>query len=264
MIKRGLKRVVALLPASLRHRIRKRYSRFALARETEPPEFSVLRHFIDDECIVVDAGANVGLYTRFLSQHGRQSEVWSVEPIPTTFDLLRSNVQALGMRNVRLIPHALSDRSQSVVMEIPETAGEPVHYLARIKYSDATKPPLRDHVVVETRTLDSLVDGDRRRVCLIKCDVEMHELEMLTGAMAVLRRDHPAIYAEIQPDFRTKRSQRDDIIRLLAPEGYSPYWYDGGVLRRWTPRTGDVLDLFFLTAGHLRRVGQRGVAAIES
>ena len=227
--------------------------------EAEPREFAVLRYLIRDGCLAIDAGANRGVYTKYLSRYGPRSKVLSIEPIPTTFKLLQSNIHALRLPNVRAMQYALSDISKTVVMEIPEAAnGLPNYYLARVKYSGANEPPLRSHFTVEARTLDELVAIDGHRVCLIKSDVEMHELEMLRGATAVLRRDHPAIYAEIQPDFATKRSQHQEIVDLLTSEGYSPFWYSGSQLARWTPGT-NAIDLFFLTDNHVRELMQNGV-----
>jgi FkbM family methyltransferase len=214
--------------------------------------------------VVVDAGANVGLFAKCFSQYGPQSDVLSFEPIPTTFALLKSNVAALGLHNVRLMPWALSDRAQTVVMEIPEDPqGNSLHALARIKYSDPSKPPLQSHYTIEARTLDDVLANESRRVCLIKCDVEMHELEMLQGARERVRRDHPALYIEIQPDFPTKKSQLPAIIELLTPEGYAPFYYAHDKLVAWTP--GAVaLDIFFFTEEHLRRLVTHGITVVPA
>lgn len=258
------KRVITLLPHSWNRVIRRYHSQYSIRREPEPMEFAILRHLIREGCLIIDAGANLGVYTKYLSRYGPRCEVLSVEPIPTTFELLRANVRVLGLRNVRMLQCALSDRSQSVVMEIPEAAyGGPNHYLARIKYSDPSQPPLRTHFTVQTQTLDGILAGEQRRACLIKADVEMHELELIRGALAVLRRDHPAIYAEIQPDFPTKRTQREEIMRVLASEGYSPFWQDAEQLVRWTPQASAPLDLFFLTDDHVRELSLKGIRVVN-
>ncbi|MCI0682532.1 MAG: FkbM family methyltransferase [Gemmataceae bacterium] len=240
------------------------HSRYALRREPAPPEFVVLRHFIEPGCLVVDAGANIGLFAKFFSHYGPQTEVLCIEPIPTTFALLKNNVAALGLHNVRLVSCALSDHGHTVVMEIPEDpSGNALHALARVKYSDPSKPPLRSHFTVEARTLDDVLANETRRVCLVKCDVEMHELETIRGARELLRRDHPALYIEIQPDFPTKKSQLPAIIELLTPEGYSPFYFVNNQLVAWTAGATP-LDIFFLTDEHLRRLAPHGIAVVSA
>lgn len=260
----SIKQLVNWLPFSWGQAIWKYYSIYSIRREAEPREFAVLRHLVRDDYLVVDVGANRGVYTRFFAEYGPKSHVLSIEPIPMTFELLRANIEALGLRNVRALQCALSDSSKSVIMEIPQAAhGLPNYYLARIKYSDASVTPVGTHFPVQAYTLDDLLAEDPVRVCLIKADVEMHELEMLRGAQVVLHRDHPAIYVEIQPDFVSKQSQRKEIIDLLAIEGYSPYWLNAERLMLWTPRAHPALDLFFLTSDHVRELSKQGIVIAE-
>jgi FkbM family methyltransferase len=254
-VKNALRPFVRVLPSAVRHRVRKAYSRYNLRREEPPPEFAIIRQLITDCDVVVDAGANLGLYTVFLARHAPNALVLSIEPTPSTFDILASNVAGLGLRNVRPLRLALSDREHEVTMEVPEDAhGEPVHYLARIKFTEQGKRPRSRHVVAAV-TLDSLLPGHAGRVGFIKYDVEMHELESITGSLGIIGRDRPAIYAEIQPDLKYKRSQLHDIVALLRPFGYEPFWYDGKTLRGWAEE-GRPLDYFFLTADHHRRLAE--------
>jgi FkbM family methyltransferase len=255
----GVKRMVEVLPSNWKSGLRKLFYRYSIRREAEPAEFKVIRHLLANGDRIVDAGANLGIYTMFLARYaGDRSDIVSIEPIPTTFDILQSNVLSLKLRNVRLVQCALSNQRRRVVMEVPEDdRKEPVHYLARIQFSERTRP-VSSTFSVEARTLDDLIGREPKRVCLIKYDVEMHELESITGSLALIRRDQPAIYVEIQPDFTHKRSQRDEIIALLEREGYQPFWYHGGVVRQWTPDAA-VLDFFFLTPSHCRRLVNAGV-----
>jgi FkbM family methyltransferase len=262
-IKLALQRCVSLLPGRLQHQIRKAYARYTLARESEPQDFGVLRHLIEEGYAVVDAGANYGIYTKVFSECG-SSQVISIEPIPSTFDILRANVNALGLRNVRLFQCALSDRSGTVTMEMPEDQrGRGIHYLARIKYSDASCPPAGSSYSVPARTLDEIVAETGLKISLIKCDVEMHELEVLSGARTLLRLDAPAIYVEIQPDFKTKKSQRPEILNLLGAQGYVPHVCHNWRVVRWTCDDVNALDLLFLTRRHCERLVQCGVAVSE-
>ena len=254
-----IKRFVRRLPPGWQHRLSLAYYRYSIRREPEPAEFAVIRPLLDGGATIVDAGANIGIYSMFLARcAGPNAEVVSIEPIPATYDILRSNLASLKIRNVRTLRCALSDQHRRVVMEVPtDKHGREAHYLARIKFTDQGKPVRSTHEV-EAHPLDDLLCGNDHRVCFIKYDVEMHELEAITGSLEIIRRDHPAIYVEIQPDLRYKRSQRDEIIALLGREGYLPYWYDGDAL--WAFEAGQrVLDYFFLTSVHCRPLADAGV-----
>jgi FkbM family methyltransferase len=254
-----IKAAVGFLPPAYQHRIRKSYHRYRLRGERAPVEFDVIRPLVADAEWVVDAGANVGLYTAFLARLSRPGcRVLSIEPIECTFDILRSNITSLGLKNVQAVRCALSDASRTVLMEVPEDGdGRPVYYLARIKFSDAGKRPSSSYDI-DARTLDDLVG--EKPVAFIKYDVEMHELESIRGSLRVIDRDRPAIYVEIQPDLRYKKSQRDEIVALLRPRGYEPFVYDAGVLR--SPGAG-AFEFFFLTTAHLQSLADAGVPAIK-
>lgn len=257
-----IKHIVRLLPTGWQHRLSLLYYSYSIRRELEPVEFAVIRPLLDGGATIVDAGANIGVYSAFLAKYaGPDAEVISIEPIPSTYDILRSNLASLKIRNVRTLHCAISDHHRLVVMEVPtDKHGREAHYLARIKFTDQGKPVPSTHEV-EARPLDDVLENYGRRVCFIKYDVEMHELEAITGSLNVIRRDHPAIYVEIQPDLRYKRSQRDDIMALLGHEGYLPYWYDGDVLRAF--ESGErVLDYFFLTSFHCLWLTNAGVRVI--
>src|SRR5262245_7043782 len=151
---------------------------------------------------ILDADANIGIYSLFLSRHaGPDAKVVSIEPIPTIYAILQSNLASLKTHNVHTLRCALSDQHRRMVLEVSSDEHScEVYYLARIKFSDQGQPVSSSHEV-EAHPLDDVLPGDGRRVCFIKYDVEMHELEAITGSLGIIRRDHPAIYAEIQPDF---------------------------------------------------------------
>lgn len=65
--------------------------------------------------VAIDVGANVGIFTRYLSRHF--GAVTSVEPVPYLADRLRSSAPA----NCRVVGKALGDREGEVTLRIPQT-----------------------------------------------------------------------------------------------------------------------------------------------
>jgi natural product biosynthesis luciferase-like monooxygenase protein/FkbM family methyltransferase len=70
-----------------------------------------LRHGIrlEDEACIFDVGANIGLFSLFANQTCRDPRIYAFEPMPATFDVLRTNV-ALYDLNVTLFNHGIADR----------------------------------------------------------------------------------------------------------------------------------------------------------
>jgi FkbM family methyltransferase len=207
------------------------------ATPDEEPDLHVAKHLVGPGCTAVDIGANIGLYTRFLSDWvGSTGSVWSIEPNPETYAYLTHSIRRLGLSNVRSLQVACSDRDGPVTLEIPHwpDGGENL-YEARL--TTAPGPSLRS-LAVEARRLDSLLP-DARPVFL-KCDVEGHELECLRGARALLARCHPALLIEVSGDA---------IFEATAELGYRSWWRDGRVLRQGRPPRRWA-NVFFLTDAH--------------
>jgi len=192
-----------ILPnTALRVLKRRRYLR--LLRDAGPevePNLRVVRHLVRPGALAIDIGANIGLYTRWLSEWvGPEGQVVSIEPIPETHRYLIHNIDRLRLTNVVPLQCAISSSNGRVTMEIPRyEAGGENFYRARIIQEPSSNEALT-RVSVNTRTLDTIVEECGRMPGFVKCDVEGHELECLRGARAVLDHGKPAWLIEIADD----------------------------------------------------------------
>jgi FkbM family methyltransferase len=151
-----------------------------------------LHRFVSPGMIVVDGGANCGIYTVVAAKLvGPSGVIFSFEPGREAFSTLETNVQLNGLANVRPCQTALSDRlGTAVLYHHPEgpnsfSLGPP----------DAGKPTFEevalcslDHIMPE-----ELVPG----IGLIKLDVEGAEELVLRGARSILARSHPTVIFEM-------------------------------------------------------------------
>jgi FkbM family methyltransferase len=222
------------------------------AREDDHVDLRFLKRVVGRGDCVVDAGANIGLYTKFLSVLvGPEGLVYSVEPVPETYDVLVSNVRRLGLANVRPLHCALSDTDGELEMEVPRWphGGENL-YEARVAASP-TAPGLR-RVRVASRRLDSLLD---RPVTFVKCDVEGHELPCLAGAAGTVRRWRPVWLLEVWGDPDVSGSRASQVFRAMEGLGYGAHCYDGRRLEpRARGRTSD--NYWFLTSDRVGRLAE--------
>jgi FkbM family methyltransferase len=243
------------LPGPARRAARRAYYARLLraAREEDQADLPFLKRVVGRGDCVVDAGASIGIYTKFLSALvGPEGLVYSVEPVPETFDVLVSNVRHLGLANVRPLCYALSDSDGEVEMEVPRWRhGGENFYEARVAPASGGSGLRR--LRVASRRLDSLLA--ERPLAFVKCDVEGHELACLKGAARTVERWRPVWLLEVWGDPDAAGSLAGQVFAAMEGLGYTAHCYDGRRLeRRARGRTSD--NYWFLTADHLRRLGE--------
>jgi len=223
------------------------------AKVDEEPERLILRALVGPGDLVLDVGANVGVYTRFLSEWvGPTGRVIAIEPVPSTHTILRHVVRRLKLSNVETVQCAASDAAGTVEMVVPPfRTGLPNYYQARVTGSGNVAVTRSFHVNVAT--VDSLAMG-RGAVAVVKCDVEGHELRCFRGARDLVRRSRPAWLIEISGDPDERGSDAEELLRSARDEGYRVYRQVGAHLRLRVP--GDrTMNYFFLTDRHVQALG---------
>lgn len=159
---------------------------------------------------VVDVGASVGLFTTRLAELvGSEGSVDAFEPNPRAFARLEEIAAAAG----NVVPHgiALSDRAGIAELHIPIRSGTPLDGLGRIGPGDE---PHVERIAVTTARLDDF----ELSPAFVKCDVEGHELAVLHGAAATLRRSRPILLVEIE--HRHAGERMEETFAYLAGLGY--------------------------------------------
>ena len=251
--------VLRALPDRLLFEIKKmHYLRHV--RAFSVPETRVMRALVKPGDQVLDIGANVGWFSKVLSELvGPSGRVYSIEPVPLTFELLNFCVRKLELRNVETINCAMSDRTGSATMEVPVYSwGGENFYEAEIVEDGGGESQLR-RFTVRVDTVDSLSERMPAAITFMKVDVEGHEVAVLRGGQRVLSQARPALLLEMGGNPEDERSVGRQLMMHLEDCGYLHYWFDGERLRRW--RTGDpLMNHFFLTARHVERVTESGLS----
>ena len=146
-------------------------------------ERELLRQVLFPGAVVVDAGANIGIYSQFLSRHvGATGVVHSFEPSPENFERLRSATRRLS--NVRLSQSAVGEHSGNSELYLSDKLN--VDHRAYMAGGDS-----RRTIPIEMVALDDYFKPGER-VDLIKMDIQGYELHALQGANRVLA-DNPDI-----------------------------------------------------------------------
>lgn len=154
----------------------------AFKAHADRAERKLLRSILSAGAVVVDAGANIGVYSRFLSRTiGPTGVVHSFEPSPANFRRLQSATRNLA--NVRLSQAALGESSGKSKLYVSDK-------LNVDHRTYATEGDSRCAVPIDIVALDDYFKPGQR-VDLIKMDIQGYELHALRGTNRVLV-DNPA------------------------------------------------------------------------
>jgi methyltransferase, FkbM family len=146
-------------------------------------ERKLLRTILSPGDVAVDAGANIGIYTRFLSLCvGPTGCVHSFEPSPENFRRLQAATRKLP--NVRLSQAAVGECSRRSRLYISDKLN--VDHRAYVPEGES-----RHTVPIEMIAIDDYFKPGER-VDLIKMDIQGYELHALRGANRILA-DNPGI-----------------------------------------------------------------------
>lgn len=140
---------------------------------------------------VLDIGANIGCTAILFGQ--RAERVYAVEASPSTFDLLRRNIERVGMGHIEPVNCAMGAEAGQAVLSfsVDNRSGGVV--------SDQANPAA-GHVAetVAVETADALVQARGiSRVDFIKLDVEGFEAKVLQGAQDLLQQHQPITLLEL-------------------------------------------------------------------
>jgi len=193
-----------------------------------------VRAFCREGDVVVDAGANIGMFTYMACEVvGRTGRVVSFEPLSEAAMVIQANAERNAL-SVEVHSLATSDAAGWA------TFTDDVD----VSNSLTTDParPGRSTRRVRTGRIDAYVTSP---VTLVKVDVEGAETQAMRGCSGFVEGDYkPVIIAEIHDhSLRRLGTSRDELIALLDGWGYVPVHYD--VARRdivqgaWKTSTAD-------------------------
>ena len=156
----------------------------------EPNTFEVFDIFLRDGMIVADIGANVGYFTRFVSNKiGKRGQVHAFEPIPATFRNLEETVQLNKLQNITTVNKAVTDRNGSVTMFLSAT-----HYMASVDVNWATEKGGK--LEVPATSLDFYFGNLGRYPDFIKMDIEGGGVLALKGMRNCIIKHEPVLLLE--------------------------------------------------------------------
>ncbi len=177
-------------------------------------DMSFLLHFLRDEDLFVDIGANIGSYTVLAAAHTGASVI-SIEPVRKTFDHLINNLLVNNIRSkVELVNSAVGSTNGFIDFT---SDLDTINHVATGRESRTTQ--------VKVQTLDSIVEA--RRPILLKIDVEGFETEVIKGGEGVLlSKNLMAVIIELNGSGARYGYDEKGIDQKLRAFGFLPHSYN--------------------------------------
>ena len=158
----------------------------------EPAETRAMDLLTDSARVILDVGANIGLYSIRFAKRFSQARVYAFEPMPISYAFLQRNVAANAMGDrVSCFNYGLSETSGTVDFFISPVAGTNASLRNVAGAHDAQR------VVGLTLTMDQWTVNQNVAPDFIKCDVEGAELLVFRGGRATLAQHQPIVFAEL-------------------------------------------------------------------
>lgn len=173
-----------------------------------------LLHFLREEDLFVDIGANVGTYTVLSGGHVKATVI-SVEPVPGTYHHLLNNILINEMANrVTALNIALGAKEGFIDFT---SSLDTVNHVA-------TKHD-KDIIKVKVDTLDQLTFD--KTPALLKIDVEGFETEVINGASNTLQKNSlKGIIIELNGSGDRYGYDERKIHETLLSNGFEPFLYE--------------------------------------
>ncbi len=190
----------------------------------DPNEFWFIRSYLTPGMVVIDIGANEGIYSLYAAKLVHETGlVLAVEPSARERKVLAVNITSNSINNIRVCEVAISDNIGTALLKIaePEHAGQ--NTLGNFEYSEVQQISME---MVNVITLDHLVERENlQKIDLIKLDSEGYEPQILRGGIESILKFKPVLMLEVNKSLvlPIKNVVLFNTLKQLSEEGYIFY-----------------------------------------
>jgi FkbM family methyltransferase len=170
-----------------------------------------------DGDLLIDIGANIGVYSVYAALRHPASRVVALEPEYANLHLLRDNIVMNGLSDrVDVFAVAISDRSRLSYLHVRDlTPGSALHTESHDRVSPAARTTCREGVFGQTLD-DFCVETGLQPNC-VKIDVDGNEPKVLAGGQRTLR---AATLRSVLIELPGEAAARADCESQLARAGF--------------------------------------------
>jgi len=210
-------------------------------RDKCEPDLAILNEFLGPGKVMVDVGANYGIFALSASRVvGRSGRIIAFEPAQKSFSVLQKNLELNEADNVQALRMALAEKPGKLRL---------YHEADPTRNSLAASGSAQEFEEVQVQTLDAaLAECGSPQVDFVKIDVEGADELVCRGALGMLRTSFPPVFFECNPAAALRMGLKESgTARVLTELGYELYQYEPGELTKLDPErlaAGNVLALY--------------------
>lgn len=185
-------------------------------------ELDFLENFLKPGSIVLDVGANIGVYTLVFARAVTSSgKIYSFEPVSKNLKIIRETLKFNNVSNVALMPIALSDKRGEAEIFLNSQSG-------LSSFVETERGTICGKEKVKCETIDEFVKKENLpRLDFIKIDVEGFEGHVLKGGLNALKKFKPALFVELDPkNFKPQGFSQKEIVKWLLGLGYKSFVFN--------------------------------------
>jgi FkbM family methyltransferase len=176
------------------------------------------KRFCKTDFIVLDVGANIGTTTLFFAKFFNKGLVYSYEPSSEIRKYLKENVHLNGFPNVVIEPFALSKSPDKGYIKVDMIYNPGSGHVSKDRRGEA----------IDITTID-INHQRKKRIDLIKIDVEGYEMNVLLGGKKRINEYKPIMIIEINNEtLNNYKYNVSDIFNLLNDWSYDIYLLENG------------------------------------
>lgn len=199
------------------------WKRLGIGRYDEATEYVYhLPKLVGEGATAIDIGANLGYYSRYISQAiGESGHLYSVEPVAPILGVLRHNLRRCS--NVEILPYALGEEEREIVM-CNDTARYQGYFGTGQNFvGDVASVEGEGERFPAQMRRGSELFSRLTRLNFIKCDIEGYEVVVMNELRPLLERFRPTVLIE------TGGENRPQIISLFRSLGYRGFTLERGL-----------------------------------
>lgn len=172
----------------------------------------------DMKGIAIDCGANIGLYSLYLSKFAPGLQIHAFEPLSRNQDLFRKNIELNGIKGVKLNPFGLSDEEKEIDIFIVDE-----NNFGRTSEFSVNAGERSEKILL--KTLDGYcAENGIETLAFIKVDIEGAEFDFIRGGEQVIRRSPDLVMVvEINECAYAANYTPEDLFQYICSLGFTAY-----------------------------------------
>ena len=191
----------------------------------------IIKKILKDPDVIIDVGAHAGQVSKMISHlYKNKVKIIAIEPGLYARSILRLSIFFNRLKNIFVIPMAVSDQKSFSFLNIPEkrknSFGFGLSHMSTHHDDFSTRNYKTHYDYVSVTTIDQIVkDLEIEKVDFIKMDIEGHEYRALLGSSETLKRFKPIIYIElIEHSLNRNNDSLKDVYTFLRKLNYKSYY----------------------------------------